>query len=635
MPGLSLDATYACSVTATNAVGQGPASPSTTSVRVPGLPVVSALSPSTGSTLGGQQVTLTGVDLIDVDGVRMGENAATYTAVSPTEIRLQTPAHAPGAVVVVVSTAIGSSTATPGAAFTYQGIPKVSGLRAAAGDGRIRVDWTVPANPNGLSLEVHRAASEAGPWQAVDTLPLASSGLDVPGPDGQRIWIRARVLDGAAQGEWSEPVSAIPHAPTTCGNLTGDEVWSGTLIITCNVNVGSHTLTIEPGSSVMMQGSITVSNEGALSVTGTTPAKVVLTNQCPPNNPACAAINGTTDASSTARITLEQTVSTGVRVTGTRLDLLNNRFSGSTVLGAFGSPQVRGNSFAGIERPLTLTATTDLAGVKNNTATGPAENRIFTYTNANVSGHWTPEATTSGVIHRIDNIRVLAGGHADLVNTTTAIYSLDVSADGALSITGPDGITTRACDTAVIGTTGCYWSDPQHKADIEVNGDGTLNTTTAHLTDIQLTLGTDASDPNNRIPAQGTITDTTITTSTIQARPASLTWTNNTFTASTMVQDYRSPQIRGNSFAGIEMTPHPHRHHRPGRGEEQHRHRPTPRTGSSPTPTPTSAATGPPKPPPPEWSTASTTSASSPAATPTWSTPPPPSTPSTSAPTAH
>ena len=81
--------------------------------------------------------------------------------------------------------------------------------------------------------------------------------------------------------------------------------------------------------------------------------------------------------------------------------------------------------------PLTLNSTTDLSGVKNNTATGPAENRIFTYGGANVSGHWTPEATTSGVVHRINYIRVLAGGHADLVNTTTAIYSLDVSADGA------------------------------------------------------------------------------------------------------------------------------------------------------------------------------------------------------------
>ncbi len=81
-------------------------------------PTVTAISPSSGSTAGGTSVTITGTDFTGATGVTLGGTAATsVSVVNATTITCTTPAHAAGAVSVLVTTPGGSNTANT--LYTY------------------------------------------------------------------------------------------------------------------------------------------------------------------------------------------------------------------------------------------------------------------------------------------------------------------------------------------------------------------------------------------------------------------------------------------------------------------------------------------------------------------------------------
>lgn len=102
-------------------------------------PTVAGISPNGGSlanggdTAGGVQVTITGTNFTGATSVTIGGNPATFvTVVSATSIKATTPAHAPGAVNVVVTTPAGTGTGTN--LFTYAaGPPTVTGISSASG----------------------------------------------------------------------------------------------------------------------------------------------------------------------------------------------------------------------------------------------------------------------------------------------------------------------------------------------------------------------------------------------------------------------------------------------------------------------------------------------------------------------
>jgi hypothetical protein len=97
------------------------------------LPTVASVAPTSGSTLGGTAATITGTNLTGATAVSFGGTAATaFTVVSPTQITATTPAHAAGAVNVVVTTPGGNGTKTGG--FTYVSVvPTISAIEPAAG----------------------------------------------------------------------------------------------------------------------------------------------------------------------------------------------------------------------------------------------------------------------------------------------------------------------------------------------------------------------------------------------------------------------------------------------------------------------------------------------------------------------
>jgi hypothetical protein len=82
------------------------------------LPTVTAVAPNNGTTAGGTAVTITGTNFQNASAVTFGGTAATgITVVNATTITATTPAHAAGAVNVVVTTPGGAGTLPNG--YTY------------------------------------------------------------------------------------------------------------------------------------------------------------------------------------------------------------------------------------------------------------------------------------------------------------------------------------------------------------------------------------------------------------------------------------------------------------------------------------------------------------------------------------
>lgn len=81
-------------------------------------PTITDISPATGAIAGGTVVTITGTNLGNTTGVTFGGTAGTaLTNTSSTEVTVTTPAHASGAVDVVLTTVAGPVTETGG--YTY------------------------------------------------------------------------------------------------------------------------------------------------------------------------------------------------------------------------------------------------------------------------------------------------------------------------------------------------------------------------------------------------------------------------------------------------------------------------------------------------------------------------------------
>ncbi|GEM_PF-1150544 len=84
------------------------------------VPAISGVNPASGSPAGGTSVVLTGSNFTGATVVTLGGAAATSFIVdSATQITVVTPAHAAGAVDVVVTTSNGSATAVDGFTYAY------------------------------------------------------------------------------------------------------------------------------------------------------------------------------------------------------------------------------------------------------------------------------------------------------------------------------------------------------------------------------------------------------------------------------------------------------------------------------------------------------------------------------------
>jgi hypothetical protein len=98
----------------------------------PAAPAVTGLSTALGPVAGGQHITVYGTGFVDVTAVSFGGVAASFKAVTPTELRAVVPPGAAGPVDVTVTAAGGTSPVTSADQYVY-GRPSVTQVNPGAG----------------------------------------------------------------------------------------------------------------------------------------------------------------------------------------------------------------------------------------------------------------------------------------------------------------------------------------------------------------------------------------------------------------------------------------------------------------------------------------------------------------------
>ncbi|TMD03065.1 MAG: hypothetical protein E6J01_17120, partial [Chloroflexi bacterium] len=168
--------------------------PTSPPVILPSGPVVTGVSPTSGTTGGGTTVTITGTGFTGATAVKFGTvAAASFTVNSDSSITAVSPAEASATVDVTVTTANGTSAASAADQFTFTGgayhamapsrllDTRNSGQRLAAG-GSLNLTVTggnVPSNASAVVLNV-TATNTVAPgfltvYPAGVTRPLASN----------------------------------------------------------------------------------------------------------------------------------------------------------------------------------------------------------------------------------------------------------------------------------------------------------------------------------------------------------------------------------------------------------------------------------------------------------------------------
>jgi alpha-tubulin suppressor-like RCC1 family protein len=147
------------------------------------LPSVTSVSPSSGPTAGGTEVTIGGANLSGATSVRFGANAATsFSVLSAGSISAVAPPGS-GTVDVTVTTPGGTTAVRAGDKFTYVAPPAVTkvapGKGGVTGGTSVKITGTSLANASSVMFGANPAASYSviSPTSILATSPPAAAGL--------------------------------------------------------------------------------------------------------------------------------------------------------------------------------------------------------------------------------------------------------------------------------------------------------------------------------------------------------------------------------------------------------------------------------------------------------------------------
>ncbi|MFM5672314.1 putative Ig domain-containing protein [Aeromonas hydrophila] len=371
--------TYTFSITLNDGLNQGGVATYTLVVTSSAVPTLTSVAPNSGSTDGATSVTLTGTDFTGATAVSFGGTAASgYIVNNATTITATTPAHAAGAVNVVVTTPSGTATLTNGYTYTVPA-PTVGPVSAT-------VAANSSANPITLSLSGGTASSVAVATAASHGTATASGTNITYTPTAGYSGSDSFTYTATNASGTSSPatvtitVSAptLTITPTTLPDSTQSTAYSQTLTATggsapytyaitagslpagLSLNTSSGVISGTPSASGT--GNFTVTATDANSATGSQAYSLVI-NGLPP---VANAVSATVAANSSANpITLN--------ITG----------------GAASSVAVASAASHG-----TATATASGTSITYTPTAGYAGSDSFTYTATNASGTSSPATVT-------------------------------------------------------------------------------------------------------------------------------------------------------------------------------------------------------------------------------------------------
>jgi hypothetical protein len=347
-------------------------------------PAITAVSPTSGSTLGGTSVTVTGTSFNGATAVTFGGSAAaSYTVNSATQITATTPAAAASAVNVSVTTTGGSAISTN--AFTYVApaptppAPTLTSVTPATGSSlggsAVTLSGTNFTGATAVSFGGIPATSftVASPTSITATTPAASAGavsVSVTTPGGTATSTNAFTYVVPAP----TITSVSPASETTAGGsivtITGTNLTGATVVTFGSAPATAFTVT----SATSITATTPAAAAGSVSVSVTTPGGTVTSTNAFTYTVPAPTITSVSPAS-------------GTTAGGTTVSIIGTNLTGATAV-SFGGTAAASFSVASATS-ITASTPTSAAGtvyVSVTTAAGTTQlPSAFTFT-APVSG---------------------------------------------------------------------------------------------------------------------------------------------------------------------------------------------------------------------------------------------------------
>ena len=421
-------------------------------------PTVTAITPNSGSTVGGTAVTLTGTNFTGATAVSFGGAAATsFTVNSATSITATAPAGAAGTVNVAVTTPSGTSAAAAANQFTYVlPAPTVTGIAPNTGSTSGGTVVTLTGTNFIGTTSVSFGATPATSF----TVNNATS-LTAIAPNGTAGVVNVRVTTGGGtsataagnQFTYVTPAPTVTAVTPNTGNTAG-----GTVVTLTGTDFTGAT-SVSFGATAA--ASFVVNS--ATSITATTPAgaagtvNVRVTTGA--GTSAIAAANQFTYVTPVPNVTAV-TPNTGTTAGGTAVTLTGTGFAGATAV-RFGTTAATGFT---VNSDSSITATAPAgSGSVNITVTTPAGTSLATgvnqFTYVAPAPTVTALAPSSGPINGGTNVVITGtnltgatgvsfGGRPAtffFVNSPTQISAVSPTAPGPaafnVQVTTPSGIS--------------------------------------------------------------------------------------------------------------------------------------------------------------------------------------------------
>ena len=252
----------------------------------PPAPVVTAISPASGTTAGGTVVTVTGSNFTGATKVAFGGTAGTaLTAVSATQLKITSPAKAAGAVDVQVTTPGGTSAAATAAKTTYVAPPPAPVVTAISPASGTTAGGTVVTVTGSNFTGATKVAFGGTAGTALTVVSATQLKITSPAKAAGAVDVQVTTPGGTSAAVTADKYTYVaPCAPIhKSGTLTTDELWTANCgqpyIIDSPLSVpASRKLTIQEGTIVKLSQSTSINVDGSLVTAGTAAAPVVFTS---------------------------------------------------------------------------------------------------------------------------------------------------------------------------------------------------------------------------------------------------------------------------------------------------------------------------------------------------------------------
>ncbi|MEO4000559.1 IPT/TIG domain-containing protein [Mesorhizobium sp. CAU 1732] len=292
-------------------------------------PTISAITPASGSTLGGTAVTITGTGFMGASAVSFGGTTASFSVDSDTQITAMTPTGTGGTVYIEVTTPGGTSAADATSRFTYVAPPAIDAIAPALGptDGGTEVTITGSGFTGASAVNFGGTAATFtvnSDTQITATAPAGAAGIidvTVATPYG------TSVVNAAAKFTYVGLVNIYAVSPSGGPVAGGTEVtitgtgFTGASAVSFG-GIAAASYTIDSDTQITAMAPAGAAGAAAVSVTGVTGVATLIDAFTYVPMPSVSAINP----------------NTGSTAGGTEVAITGGGFTGATAVSFGGTP---------------------------------------------------------------------------------------------------------------------------------------------------------------------------------------------------------------------------------------------------------------------------------------------------------